>query len=240
MIDIHCHILFGLDDGSDNLEESVRMAQIAVNSGIKAVVATPHSNIPNSYKNFWSEDIASRLTQLNQRLEQDKIPLRIFPGNEIFSSGDIIEMIKSKKLLPLNNSVYPLIEFDTYERSASAYRQVEALVAEGYIPIIAHPERYAFVHEDGNAIYRLKRRGALIQINKGSIKGSFGKSSRHIACRIIEKQLADFVASDAHSPYMRTPFLAEAHEEVSLMSSFDYAELIFKNNPAKVILNKKI
>ncbi len=240
MIDIHCHILFGLDDGSDNLEESVRMARIAVDSGIRAVVATPHSNVPNSYQNFWSEDIANRLNQLNKRLEDDKIPLKVFPGNEIFSNGDIVDMIKNTRLLSLNNSVYPLIEFDTYERSASAYRQIEALVAEGYIPIIAHPERYAFVHEDVNAIIRLKRRGALIQINKGSIKGSFGKSAYHISRRLITKQLADFVASDAHSPYMRTPFLAEAHEEVSLMSSYDYAEQIFNQNPAKVILNKKI
>lgn len=240
MIDIHSHILFGLDDGSDNLEESVRMAHIAVNSGVKAIIATPHSNVPNSYQNFWCADISQRLSQLNKRLEADRIPLRVFPGNEIFSTDDIIEMIKSKKLLPLNNSDYPLIEFDTYERSASAYRQIEALIAEGFTPIIAHPERYAFVHEDPNSIIRLKKRGALIQINKGSLKGSFGKTACRISCRIIEKQLADFVASDAHSPYMRTPFLEDAHEAVSLMSSFDYAELIFNNNPAKVILNKKI
>ncbi len=240
MIDIHCHILFGLDDGSDNIEESVRMAQIAVNSGIKAVVATPHSNVPNSHQNFWCEDIANRLNQLNQRLEQDQIPLKVFPGNEIFANGDIVEMLKTRKLLALNNSIYPLIEFDTYERSASAYRQLEALVAEGFTPIVAHPERYAFVHEDTNAILRMKRRGCLLQINKGSIKGSFGKSAYYISRKMISKQLADFVASDAHSPYMRTPFLAEAHEEVSLMSSFDYAELILNQNPAKVILNKKI
>lgn len=240
MIDIHCHILFGLDDGSDNIEESVRMARIAVDSGIKAVVATPHSNVPDSHQNFWSEDIANRLIQLNQRLEDDKIPLKVLPGNEIYLNGDLVELIKSKKLLTINNSVYPLIEFDTYERSVSAYRQVEALVAEGYIPIIAHPERYAFVHEDGTAIHRLKKRGCLLQINKGSLKGSFGRSAWHISRRIIEKQLADFVASDAHSPYMRTPFLAEAHEDVSLMSSYDYAEQIFNHNPAKVILNKKI
>ena len=240
MIDIHCHILFGLDDGSDNIEESVRMAQIAVNSGIKAVVATPHSNIPNSYQNFWSKDIATRLQLLNQRLEQDKIPLKVFPGNDIFASGDIIEMLHSKKLLALNDSMYPLIEFDTYERSASAYRKLEALVAEGYTPIVAHPERYAFVQEDSNAIIRMRRRGCLLQVNKGSIKGSFGKTAYYISRKMISKQLADFVASDAHSPYMRTPFLAEAHEEVSLMTSFDYAELIFNQNPAKVVLNKKI
>ena len=78
MVDIHCHILPGLDDGSDNIEESVRMGHIAVDSGVRAVIATPHSNIPNSYQNFWCDDIAQRLSLLNQRLEADKIPLRVF------------------------------------------------------------------------------------------------------------------------------------------------------------------
>lgn len=240
MIDIHCHILFGLDDGSDNLEESVKMARIAVNSGVKAIIATPHSNVPDSYQNFWNEDIAERIIRINQRLEREGIPLKVFPGNEIFSNGDLVSLINSKKLLTLNKSVYPLVEFDVYERSAEAYRQIEALVAEGYVPIIAHPERYAFVHEDEDAVRRLKRRGALIQINKGSIKGSFGRTAHRVSCEIIENRLADFIASDAHSPYMRTPFLEEIHEEISIMSSIDYAELIFKGNPAKVLLNKKI
>lgn len=240
MIDIHCHILYGLDDGSDNLEESVRMAEIAVRSGVKAIVATPHSNVPDSYQNFWSRDISQRLNLLNQRLVQDGIPLKIFPGNEIFASGNITELIKSKKLLTLNNSMYPLVEFDFFEHSDTVYRQLEALVAEGYVPIVAHPERYAFVQEDDSSVFRMKNIGCLLQVNKGSLNGGFGRNAFHASHAIISDELADFVASDAHSPYMRTPFLEEAHEEVSIMTSFDYAELLFSKNPAKVVLNKKI
>lgn len=240
MIDIHCHILYGLDDGSDNIEESVRMAEIAVRSGVKAIIATPHSNVPDSYRNFWSNDISQRLALLNRRLEQDGIPLKIFPGNEIFAGNDVAQLIKSKKLLTLNNSIYPLVEFDFFERSDTVYRQLESLVAEGYVPIVAHPERYAFVHEDESAVYRLKSIGCLLQLNKGSINGSFGRNAFFSSRAILSDELADFVASDAHSPYMRTPFLEEAHEEVSIMTSYDYAELIFSQNPAKVLLNKKI
>lgn len=240
MIDIHCHILFGLDDGSDNIEESVRMARIAVDSGVRAIIATPHSNVPNSYRNYWNDELTARLNSLTKRLEEEKLPLKIFPGHEIFASGDFIGLINEKKLLTLNGSVFPLVEFDFDEYSDSVYLKLEKLVANGFTPIVAHPERYSFVHEDDDAIRRIKNIGCLIQVNKGSLHGNFGRSAYRTSREIIINRQADFVASDAHSPYMRTPRLADSHELVSELSSVDYAELIFRYNPFNVIRNKKI
>lgn len=240
MIDIHCHILYGLDDGSDNLEESVKMAKLAETGGTKIIVATPHSNVPSSFQNLWSNDIASRLNTLNSRLAADGVKVKVFPGNEIFAAGNFLSLLKSGKLLTLNNSVYPLVEFDFNEFSSSVYIKLQQLVAEGYIPIVAHPERYAFVSEEADAVSRLKSIGCLLQINKGSLKGGFGRAAYFAAHNIIEHQLADFVASDAHSPFMRTPYLADAHEMISELCSVDYAELLLYKNPRLVLENKKI
>ncbi len=240
MIDIHCHILPGFDDGSDNMEESVRMARLAVEGGTTAVIATPHSNIPDKYENYFGKAYVEAFKVLDARLKQENIPLKLYPGHEIFAASDFIELIKKKRLLTLCNSQYPLIEFALQERSESIYRKLELITAEGLTPIIAHPERYAFIAADPAAPLRLKKMGCLLQLNKGSLKKKFGRTSYNIARELIEREYADFVASDAHSPYMRTPYLADAYEIISELRSSRYAEMLLKINPEKVIRNQKI
>ncbi len=240
MVDIHCHILPGLDDGSDNIEESVRMARLAADGGTTAIVATPHSNIPGSYQNYFSKTYAEKFKDFSARLKAENIPLKIYPGNEIFAGENVIELIKAKRLITLNNSVYPLVEFDFTEQPEIVYENLLALIAEGYTPVVAHPERYAFVIENELAPVELKNMGCLLQINKGSIKGSFGKGAYIAAHSMLSRSLADVVASDAHSPYMRTPYLADVNEIISEMYSADYADMLLDKNPGDIINNKKI
>ncbi len=240
MVDIHCHILPGLDDGSDNIEESVRMARLAAEGGTTAIIVTPHSNIPDSYQNYCDNVYIEKFKELNSRLKNENIPLRIYPGHEIFAYGNLVELIKKKKLLTLCNSDYPLIEFSFNEHSESVYEKLRILIKEGFTPIIAHPERYAFVAEDESAPLRLKNMGCLIQINKGSLKGSFGRDAYMVSHSIIRHEIADFVASDAHSPYMRTPYLTDVYENICDVHSEEYANLLFSINPDKVLKNKKI
>lgn len=240
MIDIHCHILPGFDDGSDNIEESLRMARIAAGGGTKAIIVTPHSNIPDSFQNYLDKNYVDSFKELKARIKQHRIPLEIHPGHEIFATDDLIEPIKRKKLLTLCNSNYPLVEFGFKERSESVYRKLELLVAEGLTPIVAHPERYAFVFENGSAPLMLKKMGCLLQINKGSLKKSFGANAYDVSQALIKREVADFVASDAHSPYMRTPYLADAYEIICELHSEHYANLLLNINPEKVLKNEKI
>lgn len=240
MVDIHCHILPGFDDGSDNIEESVRMARIAADSGTKAIIATPHSNIPDSYQNYCDQRYIDTLKALKERIEEENIPLQIYSGHEIFASGDIVGMIRSKKLLTLCNSDYPLIEFPFKENAETVYRKLRELIAEGFTPVVAHPERYAFVAEDDFAPVRLKDMGCLLQVNKGSLKGSFGRDAYIVSHSLIRHEFADFVASDAHSPYMRSTYLADAYEIICDISSDDYADQLLSINPKKIIRNEKI
>lgn len=240
MIDIHCHILHGLDDGSDNFEESVMMAQMAHSSGTRMIVATPHCNVPRSFKNQWSADIAKKIVDLNERLASEGTDIKILPGNEIFACGDFLQQLKDGKLITLNNSVYPLVEFDFYEHPKTVFQKLEQLVAEGYVPIVAHPERYEFVQYEEDAAKYIKKIGCLIQLNKGSVMGKFGRSAQHAAHAILDAHLVDIVASDAHSPYVRTPRLENAHEMIGEIYSYDYAQLLLCDNPLKVIQNRKI
>ena len=240
MYDIHCHILYGVDDGSDSIEESVKMINIAYESGTTAIVATPHCNIPGSYGNYWGKELLDRVNNIRRELQASRIPVSIYCGQEIFCTSRTHELLREGRLITINNSKYALVEFDFYEYSSSAYEKLSRIIAEGYTPIIAHPERYAFVSEEGDAPMRLKSMGCLLQVNKGSLSGAFGRGARANAFRILDKRLADFVASDAHSPYMRTPRMEEAYEAVCENFSIDYAEMIFNTNPRRVIENKNV
>lgn len=240
MVDIHCHILPGFDDGADNIEESLRMARIAAGGGTKAIIVTPHSNIPDSYQNYLDKSYVDTFKELKSKIKEQRIPLEIYPGHEIFATDDIIEPIKRKRLLTLCGSDYPLVEFGFRERSESVYQKLQILVAEGLTPIIAHPERYAFVFENGSAPLILKKMGCLLQVNKGSLKNKFGSNAYDVSQALIKREVADFVASDAHSPYMRTPYLADAHEIICELHSEQYADLLLSTNPEKVLKNEKI
>lgn len=240
MYDIHCHIIPYVDDGSGSIIDSVEMASLAAKAGVKAIIATPHSNIPDIFENYWNDSFDQKLLTLNTELSKREIDIKIYPGQEIFYRGDILAKLRSDELITLNKSRYALLEFDFKTPEAEAYSVVKELVSVGYVPIVAHLERYAFAFENSASILKLKKCGALIQLNAQSIIGGFGRYPKLVAEYILENELADFVASDAHSQYTRTPDMSEAHEFVCGKYSYEYADILFSENPFKVIKNIEI
>lgn len=240
VIDIHCHILPGVDDGSGNMSDSTEMAQLAFKTGTKKIIVTPHCNIDPRRKNCWDSETENRFAALRQQLSQKNIPVEIFRGQEIFLSGGFMDGLKQGNFITLNGSAYVLAELDIRESAAAAYSKLHRMISEGYIPILAHPERYGFVHEQKDAIYKIKETGCLIQVNKGSIKGSFGFRAQKAALEIIDTRQADFIASDAHSQYSRTPVLSGVHEFICEKFSSEYADFLIRYNPERVIANEKI
>ncbi len=238
MYDIHSHIVYGVDDGAQSLEEAVKMAELASMRGTKGLVATPHTNVPGSYGNFWGTEILEKIKMLREALKENYIDVQIFCGQEIFCTSRTAEYLKAGNIITLNNSKYPLVEFDFYEYSDSVYLKLEKIIAEGYVPIVAHPERYAFVGEDEDAAVRLKNMGCLLQVNKGSLSGKFGENAYFTARKLLEERLVDVIASDAHSPYMRTTNMIHIHEFVSEEYSQDYADILFKYNPRRILQNR--
>ncbi len=240
MVDIHCHILHGVDDGAEDFETALDMAELSAQCGTTEIIATPHANIPDfSYENSPGV-ILEKVKSFNEALTRENIPLRIHPGCEIFAAGDFVNLLKSGKLLTLNNSDYALVEFDFFEHPASVFMKLEQLLSEGFVPVVAHPERYAFVEEDEDSVNILKNMGCLLQCNKGSITGRFGASAKLIAHEMLVRGQVDFIASDAHGSRMRTPSLTDAYQMVSELYSKGYADLLFDINPRKILNNQKI
>ena len=237
MIDIHCHILPRLDDGAFSLDESVLMAEGAFECGTRGIVCTPHSG-PYS-----AEELVSAFVELKNTLRSLAIPIELYLGQEIYLTENYAMQIRdigNGYPITINGTDYALVEFIPDAHSRILRDSVDLLVAEGITPIIAHPERYAAITEDLYLADRLKASGALFQLNKGSLRGVFGHYAKQTAAYLLDERMADFVASDAHSPYERTTKMRDAHAYISERYSIDYADYLMQENPAQVIAGSKI
>lgn len=238
--DIHCHILPGLDDGAFYMDESLQMARMASSHRSGIIVCTPHRMSDSHYSR---QTLLSVFRQTCAAVRSNNINLKLALGQEIFLDDDYrttLAALESGELFTINHSVYALVEFHPYEKTQSVYTMLNDLISRGITPIVAHPERYEFVAEDYRVLNRLKDMGTLLQINKGSITGFFGRGAKRIAQHLLDGRMADFVASDAHSPYRRTPSLEEVHEIISEQYSIRYANHLLCGNPLRVLKNEKI
>ena len=162
MIDIHCHILPAVDDGSGNWSDSLEMARLAQLSKVSAIVATPHCHLPGNQVNAWTAQLEETLETLRAALRRARVPVALYPGQELFLARGALELLRSGGVIGLNRSRYLLVEFDMEESGRTAYRKLRQVAAEGYVPVVAHPERYGFVQEDDSAEFRLKEAGARV------------------------------------------------------------------------------
>ena len=199
MIDLHCHILPELDDGSQSLEESLAMARMAVNSGVRAMAATPHCMGERA------EEVYGTWSLLRQALEETGVPLKLYPGMEIFGTPDTARLLREGKLFTLNGSRYPLIEFAFQSSGEEETLILRSVCRAGFRPLVAHPERYTYLQHDPEIVNRWCRLGCLFQVNRGSLLGRFGGHAQELAYALVERGFAAAVASDAHSPRVRTP-----------------------------------
>ena len=235
MIDIHTHILPEVDDGADSLEEAYEMALMAVRSGVKALVATPHSNQGMGILDYEKKRQDKSFFDLKQVLLQENVPLKLYRGMEIWSSVDIVEKIKSGKLLTLNQTPYVLIECAFHEEPWWIEAIIEELQGIGLIPILAHPERYFCVQEDPNLIYEWRTRGVQTQMNKGSILGRFGREIERTAEILLKNRLFTCIASDAHHAYIRTTDMKELQYYLEKQSSLKEQDRLLRGNPLAII-----
>ncbi|AST95936.1 tyrosine-protein phosphatase [Shouchella clausii] len=208
MIDIHCHILPGLDDGAQTREDSLAMAREAIKEGISEIIATPHHQHP-SFQNDGSS-VRKAVDALNNDLEAAGIELIIRPGQELRLYGEMTQGLASGSGLALADSKYVLIEFPSSEVPAYAARLLYEIGSEGYIPVIAHPERNKVFKEDPDKLYELVKNGALTQLTSSSVTGYFGKDIATFSRELVEANLVHVLASDAHNLVNRTFRMQEA------------------------------
>lgn len=239
MVDIHTHILPGFDDGASDIYDALEMAQNAFDNGTKIIVATPHSNIPGAPPRDCRE-LKNAVSQLNEIISESGIDLTVLSGMEIFGTDDVAKKLKDKELLTINDTMYPLIEFDFEEDALSMFRILESVRKEGYTPIIAHPERYRCIAENIHLVYELYRMGVVVQINKGSIRGRFGKNASVTAEILLNHRLVAVAASDTHSIFSRTPDLSDFSVFLDMNFGHGCSSLLLEENPGRIISGKEV
>lgn len=240
MIDIHAHILPGMDDGAEDLQDALEMAKIAVENGITVMVATPHCNIPGVYDNYFDRRFADIYKRVRSALEDHEIPLKLLPGMEVFATPDLPELLEQRKILTINGSKYLLVEFSFEEDLQYVEGILDSILGAGLRPIVAHAERYECVQKNLFVLEKWKKRGILIQVNKGSLTGRFGKFSYNAAHSMMQKRQVDVIASDCHSPHYRTPVMMDVYDSLQKKYPKEYLEILFNENPRRICSNQEI
>ncbi len=240
MIDIHCHILPKVDDGADCMATACEMAAMATQTGVRIIVATPHSNHHGRWENFRSDALQAQFQRLQAVLQKQRIPIQILPGAEILVRRNLQQLLAQKKLQTINNTKYLLVEF--YFDATPAYmdERLRLIRQYGYIPIIAHPERYQALACHPALAAQWFSQGYVLQLNKGSLLGQLGKQAQEVAEFLLHRGLAHVIASDAHHYLYRTTDTTELLLYLSRHCPESYAQLLLSRNPQRIIQGKPL
>jgi len=228
MIDIHSHILPGIDDGAKTIQDSIDMAKQAVSEGIHTIIATPHHK-NGKFDNIKS-DILPLVDELNTTFKQENINLQVLPGQECRIYGEILEDYQKGDILPLNQSShYLFIEFPSSSVPRYAERLLYDIQVEGLTPVIVHPERNAELIERPDKLYKLVKNGAVTQLTASSLTGYFGKNIQKFSQQMIQANLTHFIASDAHNIHNRTFKMEEAMDYIEKKYGIDMVYYFTEN-----------
>ncbi len=235
IVDIHCHILPGVDDGAKSFEQSKAMLDIAYEQGIRTIIATPH-HMPEG-RNASPQTIEEQVTRLQNYADECHYDMDIYVGNEIYYHEEAADLLDEEEICTLAATSYVLVEFAPMDDARYIRNSLNHLQNMGYQPIIAHVERYmSLVKPPFEHIKQLREMGVLIQVNAGSITGFFGKHSKETAEKLLKAKLVDFIGTDAHSDGGRAPRMADCIEILQKKCSPEYVEQLLYGNAEEFIL----
>lgn len=197
MYDIHSHILPNTDDGPSNLEKTMEVIYAANRAGIEGIVCTPHY-IDDKYCNSSSDNLI-KLNSVKNAIALNDMNIKIYLGNEVLISPDIVDLIEKREIMTLNNSRYILIEMPVHSKPIFTNDIIFKIKLKGMIPIIAHPERYEWVMKSPQDLTDIMKKGCLTQLNISSVNGYYGERVRKIAKALLEEKRICFLGSDSHS-----------------------------------------
>jgi len=240
LIDLHCHILPGVDDGAGSLEEALEMARRAVADGIGVMAATPHLPIPGGALPT-AVETGRAVGRLQAHLDQAAIPLRLVCGAEVHLTPAAVRRAVAGELTTLNESRYLLVDFPAMSPPAGLLQALRKLRRAGLVPVIAHPERYLWIQADGTRLEAMVAMGCLAQVTAMSITGHFGYGAMRCAHELLARRLVHVVASDGHNPTGRPPKLGPALSWVApILDDPEEAEAMFVHRPAAIIEDRSL
>jgi len=239
MIDLHGHYLPGVDDGAENMEDSLAMLRLAEADGIAVVAVTPHACSTlckardlDALRRSWSEWRAA--------LENRELKIRIVSGAEVYFTSELLPLLRDHRdLLTINNGSYFLLEFPADYIYAHSKEFIFKILTEGFIPIVSHAERNQEIQRSPAVLRELVKAGALCQLNAGSLRGDFGNAARRCAYELLRDNLVHVIASDAHDLEKRRPGLSFVRP---LLQGVDpeKVDLYLHDIPAAVIADEAI
>ena len=239
MIDLHCHIIPGVDDGAPDMETSLKMIRMAGEDGITAMVATPHVNSTSTDPGHLTR-ILTNFENLKNRLVKEGVDMPLYLGSEIYLDELILDNLdKYQDILSINNSRYVMVEFPMHFVYPGSTDHFTAIMDQGYIPVISHPERNLQIQRDPALLYRFLTIGCLTQLNAGSLKGDFGTAAMHSAFLFLKKNWIQVIATDAHDHRERVPALGYLRE-LPLGISREKLDLLLHEIPHAIIHDRDL
>ncbi|MBE0467223.1 MAG: phosphotransferase [Candidatus Desulforudis sp.] len=233
MIDLHTHILPGLDDGPHSPEAALAMAARAAAYGVTTIVATPHV-MPGVYDNPPGR-ILEAVDRLNKRLEAGGVAVRVLPGAEYYFDDDLPRRLARGELLTINRGSCLLLEFPGQSVPLPALRVLFDLLMAGVRPVLAHPERNAVLAQKPDLVYDLVSRGVLLQVTAASLVGGFGRTAALAAELYVRQGWAQLIASDAHNPGERITAMGGVKGRITALAGTETAALLTRHNPRAVL-----
>lgn len=233
MTDTHCHILYGVDDGSINIEESLELLKAMKNAGFNNIIMTPHYIENTDYCSLNPEKL-SKLNTLREEVKKQNLDINLYLGNEIFINDHIPEGIKDNRIYTLNGSKYLLLELPFHNRILNLMDIIYEIKVTGLIPILAHPERYDKFQDDYKYVDKLKEEGLLFQCNFSSIIGEYGHRAEKLMKYMLKKGYVDYLGTDIHHPKRGTVLaeIAKIEKKIEKHAGTEYYHEILKNNEA--------
>lgn len=237
MIDLHCHILPRLDDGPGVVAESVKMCIQAAEDGITDIVATPHVFNGRHEVSLEQRDVC--LAKFNSFLHKRGLTLRLHPGAEVRLVPNLGEHLRASKSLCINRSRYILVELP-HVMPHTLENELFALRLQGFVPILAHPERHQRIQSNPDYLLHIVSSGVLTQITAQSLLGDFGEECRHCAELLVQNRTAHIVASDAHSLTKRPPLLSAARSRIEQIAGTREAQAMFEDRPRAILRDRPV
>jgi protein-tyrosine phosphatase len=242
-IDIHCHLLPGIDDGPKDWKASLAMAQTATDAGIQTIVATPHQL--GRYEKNTAERIVTLTTDVQRRIHDAGLPLKVLPGADVRIQEDLPELVEQGRILTLGNpksenrNSFLLMELP-HEQALPLGRLLYRLQSQGITAILSHPERNKHLQENPEILRPWVQQGCLIQVTTGSITGDFGREAVRVSRWLFRENLVHLVATDAHNVTDRPPAWRSAFARICQWEGRQRANEVFKRNPAAVVAGRPV
>lgn len=232
-VDIHSHILFGVDDGPDNIETSREMMVTAYEEGIRKIVATPHYHPGKCTLTY--EELRKRFELFKEQVKDICPQIELQLGREIYYTSDVLDELEKGTNLSMENTKYVLLEYHPTVEYSYLRTSINNVMQMGYIPIIAHIERYLCILENWELAWELKNMGAVIQVNAGSVIGTSGSKVKKFVKRLMKEEIVDVIGTDAHSNGRRAPRIQECAKYVCRKYGEEYAKAVLRDHAERIL-----